>query len=379
MQVHVCPHAGRASTPPERPVRAAEPPKSLPEEAATFLRTCAVELDWGRRDLRARTTAVLREIEDTGTYVHTPDELTVGAKLAWRNHTRCIGQMYWRTLTVRDRRGVSTVDGIVDDLEQHLKDTYNGGNIRPVLTIFAPGAGTARILSPQLVRYACYRAADGTVVGDPANVALTERLVELGWTPPPDHGRFDRLPVLFGVGGDQTFRSLAPALCPDIPISHPEHGWLAGLGMRWYAFPTVSDMRLEIGGIVYPTAPFTGWYVSTEIGARNFGDVDRYNLLPAVATHMGLEVASTRSLWKDRALVELNEAVLWSFAAAGVRMLDHHTMTDQFHRYAQACRRRGETVHAEWAWIVPPMAGSSTPVYQETYDSTVVRPNFFRD
>ncbi|ONI84482.1 hypothetical protein ALI144C_15150 [Actinosynnema sp. ALI-1.44] len=29
--------------------------------------------------------------------------------------------------------------------------------------------------------------------------------------------------------------------------------------------------------------------------------------------------------------------------------------------------------------IVPPMAGSATPVYHQAYDGTTLRPNFFRD
>jgi nitric-oxide synthase len=36
-------------------------------------------------------------------------------------------------------------------------------------------------------------------------------------------------------------------------------------------------MDLKIGGIVYPTAPFNGWYMVTEIGVRNFIDDYRYN------------------------------------------------------------------------------------------------------
>ena len=45
--------------------------------------------------------------------------------------------------------------------------------------------------------------------------------------------------------------------------------------------------------------------MSAEIGARNFGDAHRYNLLPIVAKKMGLNTSSKLSLWKDRALVEL--------------------------------------------------------------------------
>ena len=42
-------------------------------------------------------------------------------------------------------------------------------------------------------------------------------------------------------------------------------------------------MDLKIGGITYPTAPFNGWYMVTEIGVRNFTDSYRYNLLEKVA------------------------------------------------------------------------------------------------
>ena len=75
----------------------------------------------------------------------------------------------------------------------------------------------------------------------------------------------------------------------------------------------ISDMRLEIGGISYTAAPFNGWYMGTEIGARNLADHDRYNLLPAVAEMMDLDTSRNGTLWKDKALVELNVAVLHSF------------------------------------------------------------------
>lgn len=363
----------------ERPLSDTRRPSTTADEAVAFLRACAVDLDWDNRQFRKRRSAVLAEIGETGTYRHTTAELELGARLAWRNHTRCIGQLYWRTLTVRDRREVRTVNGVLSELEHHLDGAWNDGDVRPVITVFPPDAPEApgpEIVNPQLVRYAGYRQPDGTVTGDPANVELTELLTATGWE--PGAGPFDRLPVLVHADGGSGWRELDPRWCPDVPIVHPELGWLADLGLRWYAYPTVSDMRLEIGGVVYPAAPFTGWYVSSEIGTRNFGDTDRYDLLPAVAAGMGLDTGGDRTLWKDRALVELNLAVLTSFEKAGVRVVDHHTMADQFHRYSQARRRAGEVVHAEWSWIVPPTAASLTPVYRETYDPTVVRPNFFR-
>ena len=81
-----------------------------------------------------------------------------------------------------------------------------------------------------------------------------------------------------------------------MPLSHPEYRWFAGLGLRWHAVPAISNMRLEIGGIDYPAAPFNGWYMGTEIGARNLADADRYDLLPVVADRLaaGHQLATPR-------------------------------------------------------------------------------------
>ena len=48
---------------------------------------------------------------------------------------------------------------------------------RSAITIFpqrAPGRGDFRIWNTQLIRYAGYRQPDGSVLGDPANVDITE-------------------------------------------------------------------------------------------------------------------------------------------------------------------------------------------------------------
>jgi nitric oxide synthase oxygenase domain/subunit len=54
--------------------------------------------------IRPRVEEVRAQIERYGTYVHTAAELTFGAQAAWRNSSRCIGRLYWRSLRVRDRR-----------------------------------------------------------------------------------------------------------------------------------------------------------------------------------------------------------------------------------------------------------------------------------
>jgi nitric oxide synthase oxygenase domain/subunit len=60
-----------------------------------------------------RMRQVLLEINATGTYTHTPDELTFGARVAWRNAARCIGRLYWCSLRVRDLRHLLTPAEIV--------------------------------------------------------------------------------------------------------------------------------------------------------------------------------------------------------------------------------------------------------------------------
>jgi nitric-oxide synthase len=162
-----------------------------------------------------------------------------------------------------------------------------------------------------------------------------------------------------------------------VPLSHPDYPWFASLELKWHALPVISNMRLEIGGISYTAAPFNGFYMGAEIGARNLGDTDRYNLLPFIAGAMGLDIRSDRTLWKDRVLVELNVAVLHSFALHGVTMVDHHTVSRQFITHEKKEMQVGRVLPADWGWIVPPLSGSATPVFHRHYKDIVLKPNFF--
>jgi nitric-oxide synthase len=76
-------------------------------------------------------------------------------------------------------------------------------------------------------------------------------------------------------------------LALQVPLRHPDHAWFGDRGLRWYALPAVSNMYLRIGGIRYPAAPFSGWYMCTEI-ARDLGDTFRYDQLPVIAAGLGL-------------------------------------------------------------------------------------------
>ena len=126
--------------------------------------------------------------------------------------------------------------------------------------------------------------------------------------------------------------------------------------------PALSNFCLDVGGIIYPAIPFNGWYLGTEIGARNLSDEGRYNVLPEIAKKLNLKMINS-ALWKDRALLELNLAVLHSFQKNGVTIVDHHTASDSFiSHYRKELKVRGKCP-GDWVWIVPPLAPSTTQVF----------------
>ncbi|MFD9889217.1 nitric oxide synthase oxygenase [Amycolatopsis sp. NPDC059027] len=341
-------------------------------EAEEFVRQCHAEgLYSGERPAR-RLARIRAEIERTGTYRHTTAELTFGARVAWRNAARCIGRLYWRGLRLRDRRDVSGTAAIARECALHLREATRGGRIRPTVTVFAPDTPAApgpRICNEQLIRYAGYELDDGSVLGDPRYATFTERVRSLGWRPPRRRSAFDVLPLLVeSVPGEPRLFTLPRDAVLEVPLSHPDHAWFAGLGLRWHAVPAISDMPLVIGGVRYPAAPFNGWYLGTEVGARNLADACRYDLLPVIAELMGLSTASERTLWRDRALVELTLAVQHSFDAAGVTVADHHTESRRFLDHLAREERAGRRCRADWSWIVPPLSGGQTAVFHRYYD-----------
>lgn len=349
--------------------------RKLEEESAAFLRACYVELGRPAEETERRIAEVRQRIGHAGTYRHTADELAHGARMAWRNSARCIGRLFWPSLEVFDRRDAVTEEEIAAALFHHIGYATNGGRIRPVITIFAPEGGSRiRIWNHQLLRYAGYEV-EGGVVGDPASVAFTTECMRLGWK--GKGTAFDILPLVIQIGDNEPkWFPIPPSSVLEVPLSHPEVPQFEELGLRWYAVPIISDMMLEIGGIRYPAAPFNGWYMETEIGARNLADTGRYNRLPQVARLLGLDMSTNTSLWKDRALVEMNRAVLHSFKRRGVSIVDHHTAADQFIRFEQQERDAGRDVTGRWSWLIPPLSPAATPVWHNRYKELELSPNF---
>jgi nitric-oxide synthase len=354
--------------------------EQLAEEADLFIHQFCREMAYSADWCANRMAAIRAELAATGSYTHTLEELQLGARMAWRNSNRCIGRLFWKSLKVRDCRHITQADEAFQAMLEHLDLATNGGAIRPLISIFPPqrpdGHTPLKIWNDFIIRYAGYTLPDQGIVGDPDSVPFTRICSSMGWQ--SSGSSFDVLPLIIQQDkrAPQVF-SLPTEQVLEVPISHPEYAWFDTLSLKWYALPLISGMVLEIGGIQYPTAPFNGWYMGTEIGARNLADEQRYNLLPTIAQALQLDTTHPATLWKDRALVELNRAVLFSFQQAGVKIVDHHTATQQFDQFQEIEQQHQRPVYGDWSWLVPPMSGATCPIFHKSIQDIVQRPNFF--
>lgn len=352
--------------------------QELFQKATKFIQKAYAEL--GLTEVETRLVDIRQEIALTGTYKHTFKELEHGVRMAWRNSNRCIGRLYWKSLILNDQRNIKTASDLFSALENHILQATNNGKILPLITVFPPkganGSIPFRIWNKQLIRYAAHEQADGTIIGDPAQLAFTKRCKQLGWD--GNNCRFDILPIVIQEKDNlPELYQLNPSSILEVNITHPSHKWFEELNLKWHALPVISDMVLEVGGIHYPAAPFNGWYMVTEIGSRNFGDENRYNLLPTIADKLGLALNKQNPFWKDKAIVILNEAVYFSFKNAGVTITDHHSASEQFIKFIQNEKSEERVVHADWSWIVPPLSGSTLKVFHQDYTNEMITPNFF--
>lgn len=350
---------------------------SLLESARDFIDKIHSELTLPGAE--ERMSDIRKEFEATGTYRHLPHELEHGVKMAWRNSNRCIGRLFWKSLVVRDCRDVRDSPGVLNAMFEHLDKATNDGRILPMVTLFPPrrpdGIAPVRIWNKHLIRYACYKSPEGSFIGDPAQEEFTGLCLKMGWK--GSGGAFDVLPLVIQCEREApVLHEIPKEKVMEVELIHPELPWFRDLGLRWHALPLIADMMLEMGGIEYPAAPFNGWYMLTEIGSRNLGDENRYNMLPAVARKMGLSTDKSEVFWKDKALIVLNEAVLHSFKAAGVTLTDHHSASEQFMKFIRNEEMSNRKVTGDWSWLVPPMSGSALQVFHREYDDTIVSPNF---
>ncbi|MEU4801572.1 nitric oxide synthase oxygenase [Actinosynnema sp. NPDC023587] len=277
-----------------------------------------------------RLAHIRDEIAETGTYRHTTPELSYGARIALRDSGWCTSGVPWRRLKVRDLRGLRNAGAVAAECVEHLRLATNGGAIRPLITVFAPDAPAAPgpvIWNEQLVRYAGH--ADGG--GDLRYRGFTDVVRGLGWRAPGPPGPFDVLPLVVETAheGPRLF-AIPPDVVHEVCLEHPDLPWFGSLGLRWHSVPLITNLRLSVGGVHYPAAPFNTWFVGSEIGSRSLADENACGAARPVAEALGLDTSAERSLWRDRAAVELNRAVLHSFDLAQVTITDHHA--ESLHR-----------------------------------------------
>uniref|UniRef100_A0A3P8YK34 Nitric oxide synthase n=1 Tax=Esox lucius TaxID=8010 RepID=A0A3P8YK34_ESOLU len=327
----------------------------------------------------ARLEEIAMEINTTGTYQLTSEELVFGAQHAWRNAPRCIGRIQWSNLQVFDARKCRTTQDMFQYLCEHLQFATNGGNLRSAITVFPQRVDDRhdfRVWNSQLVKYAGYQMPDGSIQGDPSSVEFTEICIQLGWR--PRYGLFDVLPLVLQANGeDPDIYEIPPDLILEVRMEHPQYKWFQDLGLKWYAVPAVSNMLMEIGGLQFPAAPFNGWYMGTEIGVRDFCDYQRYNILEEVGRRMGLETNKLSSLWKDQALVAINVAVIYSFQKNKVTITDHHSVAESFIKHMETEFRLRGGCPADWVWLVPPMSGALSPIFHQEMVNYILSPFFF--
>ena len=86
-----------------------------------------------------------------------------------------------------------------------------------------------------------------------------------------------------------------------------------------------------------------------------------------IADAMGLDRTNNMTLWKDRVAVELNTAVLHSYAKAGVAIVDQHSSLEQYMVHMKNEFRDRGGCPTDWVWLNPSQSGSLCPLYhQET-------------
>ena len=199
-----------------------------------------------------------------GTWTQTYQELEFGIRRAWRNARKCIMRSHCEELKLCDLRGVTSSTDMVAELVTGVSNAFNGGNVQPTVFAFPPRNVNARgpmIWNNQVLQFAGYHIEGGAVLGDPTSVELTNAIIDLGWQPPEPKGRWDLLPLVAMAEGDSPAMIELPAdLRKLVNIRHPKYTTeFETLDLKWAAFPALTRLGFDIGGVQYTAAPFIGW------------------------------------------------------------------------------------------------------------------------
>jgi nitric oxide synthase oxygenase domain/subunit len=289
------------------------PLAEIQQEAVDFLRECrdhgVIESD---EVLTKRTREALIQISNTaivstvtdsdgnvsegmagGSWHQLPAELEYGLRAAWRNARRCIMRSEHEHLALCDLRRVQSSREMARTIVKGMQTAFNRGHILPTVFVFPPrqpGKRGPMIWNHQMLAFAGYKQADGSILGDPANVHLTESMIEYGWKPPINKSRWDMLPLITMAENDAPYMMELPLeLRRTVQITHPRYEQeFSDLDLRWVVAPALCRLGFDIGGNQYTATPFIGWFMDSEIGVRDLADTFRYNVLPDVVNALRL-------------------------------------------------------------------------------------------
>lgn len=161
-------------------------PEQCLAEAESYLTLFHKEHKLSQDKLDSRLAAVRAEISERKTYRQTAEEAWYGAKVAWRNSSRCINRIQWNRMEFIDQRHVKTAQECFEALCEHMRTCIQNGRIVTTISLFPPldpatGKAPMRIWNTAATAFAGYQdEAGGKVLGDPANVELTRTLIKLG-------------------------------------------------------------------------------------------------------------------------------------------------------------------------------------------------------
>lgn len=302
-------------------------------EAEEFLMHASKELMLSDEQLNERLLEMKLLVGANDSYSHTQDEIQVGARIACRN-SMCPYNGLLSQLDVWNKGNLVTYEAMSGAIIDHLatvaaESGKDRTRKRSILVLFGPRevfdmTGT-RFWTPSFTEYAGYSQDDGKILGDPRNVELTAHLIKHGlWKAPEVKSAFDMLPVVLKIPGQRPYVVPVPdGMRKEVRIEHPTCAAIAELNIRWPAFTIASSLRLCIGGVTYPCCAFNRIFFRSEVIK---GICSRDGLVKQWADSMG--IPQSDRLREKRALLEMEEAILHSFAGQDAVILSDDTKED---------------------------------------------------
>jgi nitric oxide synthase oxygenase domain/subunit len=243
---------------------------SLFQKSADFFIRLGVDMGYDYDKIYSRIKYAHQELDKKGNYTLSREELTYGTQLAWQN-AYCTNSdtPQKQDLLVVDCRSVRTAEELFNTLCEHLKESFNEVALLPIVTVLPTTDQKIstelddlthkkiplRILNKQLLLLAGYTQKDGSVIGDPLNIELTEFCLSLGWTPPTNN-MTHVLPLVIDTADGVIHWFQWP--CDSVKMEQLTYKAQAINQVRHIKQNTISmmsDMILEIGGLLFPVRP----------------------------------------------------------------------------------------------------------------------------